>query len=70
MTKKTEGECTVSDTYADDFAMVRNELNSIYKMHQLKDETHSELRMGRNPLSKTGKGQRIKDLQDTDKLGA
>lgn len=57
MTKKTEGEFTVTDTYADDFAMFRYEINSIFKMHQFKDEKPNELIMGRNPLSKTGKGQ-------------
>jgi hypothetical protein len=62
MTKKMESEFTVTDTHADDFAMFRYEINSIFKMHQFKDETHSELIMGRNPLSKTGRGQQIKDL--------
>lgn len=33
MTKKTESEFTITDTYADDFAMFRYEINSIFKMH-------------------------------------
>jgi len=33
MTKKMECEFTVTDTHADDFAMFRYEINSIFKMH-------------------------------------
>jgi hypothetical protein len=33
MTRKMEKEFTVSDTYADDFAMFRYEINSVFRMH-------------------------------------
>ncbi len=54
--KKTEAEFHVTESHADDFAMFRYEINSIFKQHQFKDETPCGLFGGRFPLSKTSMG--------------
>jgi hypothetical protein len=51
--KRSEASFEVSESYVDDFAMFRYELNSIFQNHQFKDETPCELYGGRHPLSKT-----------------
>ena len=56
MSRKQESQFTLSDTHIDDFGMFRYELNSIFKNHQFKDETQSDLFMGRHPLSKDETG--------------
>lgn len=65
--RKTEGEFHVTDTNADDFAMFRYEINSIFKQHQFKDETPCSLFGGRYPLSKTSMGVQIRELHDNEK---
>lgn len=56
MCQKYEQTFEVSDSHADDFAMFRYEINSIFKQYQYKDEDDEEKKnflMGRHPLSKT-----------------
>ena len=65
--QKSEDLHVLSDTNVDDFAMFRYEINSIFKLHQFKDETPSELFGGRNPLSKTKMGKQFRDLDDNSK---
>lgn len=65
--RKTEAEFAVYDSHADDFAMFRYEINSIFKQHQYKDETPCDLFGGRHPLSKTSLGTQIKDLHENEK---
>jgi len=65
-TKKTERTYHLTDVNAEDFAMFRYEVNSIFKLHQFQEETSSELFMGRYPLSRK-MGKQIKDLEDKDK---
>ena len=54
--RKFEPVYSMSDMHADNFAMFRYELNSIFRQHQFQNEVKTELYMGRNPLSKTDTG--------------
>lgn len=54
--RKYEPVYRMSDMHADNFAMFRYELNSIFRQHQFTNEVKTELYMGRNPLSKTDTG--------------
>ena len=65
--QKGESQYQLSDTNIDDFAMFRYEINSIFKLHQFKEETPSDLFMGRNPLSRTKMGKQIRDLDEKEK---
>ena len=56
--RKAEPVYKMTDTHADNFAMFRYELNSIFRGHQFLDEDRSDPLqmarfMGRHPLSKT-----------------
>ena len=61
---KAESCYNLSDSNVDDFAMFRYEINSIFKQHQFKEETPTDLFMGRNPLSRTRMGKQIKDIDE------
>lgn len=58
---------TMSDMHADNFAMFRYELNSIFRRHQFQEEAKTELYMGRHPLSKTNKNKKIYELDEPTK---
>ena len=64
---KTEKEFELSDTNIDDFAMFRYEINSIFKLHQFKEEPSTDLFIGKNPLSKNRMGKQIRDLDESGK---
>lgn len=64
---KTETEFSVSDTNADDFAMFRYEINSIFKLHQFKEEQPTDLFIGKKPLSKNKNGKQLRDLDEASK---
>lgn len=60
--RKSELLYELSDSHADNFAMFRYELNSIFRKHHFIDEDRSiKTFMGRNPLSKVN-GKQFKDL--------
>lgn len=68
MTAKSESEFKLSDTHLDDFGMFRYEMNSVFRLHQFKDEKRDAVCFGgEHPLSRTENGKQIKDLDDINK---
>ena len=47
--------------------MFRYEINSIFKLHQFKEEPETDLFIGKNPLSKNKTGKQIRDLDESSK---
>ena len=67
--RKSEPIYYMSDSHADNFAMFRYELNSIFRQHQFIDEDRTDRFMGKNPLSKDRNGKQLKDiLEDNQKM--
>lgn len=64
---KTETEFNLSDTNVEDFAMFRYEINSIFKLHQFREEAPTDLFIGKNPLSKNKNGKQLRDLDEVSK---
>ena len=68
MTAKNESEFRLSDTHLDDFGMFRYEMNSVFRLHQFKDEKgNGDFFGGQHPLSRAENGKQIKDLDDINK---
>lgn len=68
LTDKNESEFKLSDTHLDDFGMFRYEMNSVFRLHQFKDEKlDGNFFGGQFPLSRTENGKQIKDLDDINK---